>query len=211
MGLLIEKPKEDTHMFSIIRLKQAKIAVGMAFAFLCMVLLPLFIIAHFNYPCADDFSYAKAIYIGVKNRSGFWDIISSCWETAMRFYHEWQGRYFDDVVSAFGVGSAIPKYYFIGAYLTIILFVLGVIGFVRIVTYGLCGWDSGISWIFAILIVAMPILYILYPSESFYWYEGATGYTVAYALLLFLGRALIRFYQTEEHHRRILGGCHQYF
>lgn len=193
-------------MFSILYSKQSKIAVGMVFAFLCMVLLPLFIIAHFNYPCTDDFAYAGTIYTGVKNGSSFWNIVSSCWETALRFYHRWQGRYFDDVVSSFGVGIAIPKYYFMGTYLTLILFVSGCVSFVRTMTFKLCCWSSAASWILSILMTASQLLYIPYPSEGFFWYVGATGYTIAYALLLLLGAALICFYQAEEHYRRIFYG-----
>lgn len=185
-------------MFSVTPSKQSKKAVGMAFVFLCLALLPLFVIAHFNYPCSDDFAYAGAIYIGIKNGSGFWNIVNGCWEMAMQFYHNWQGRYFDDIVSAFGVGTAVPKYYFLGTYLTLILFVTACICFIRTITYRLCRWDSGISWILAVLIAAMQILYIPYPSEGFYWYVGATGYTMAYALLLFLGQVLLRFYSLEN-------------
>lgn len=175
-------------------LNQSKVATGIAFAFLCLILLPLFVIAHFNYPCSDDFAYAGAIYTGIKNGAGFWDIVRGCFETAARFYRDWQGRYFDDFVSAFGLGTAVPRYYFLGTYLTLALFVVGSIGFIRTLTYRVCRWNSSISWITAILTTAMQILYIPYPSEGFYWYVGATGYTMAYALLLLLGQMLILFY-----------------
>ena len=180
--------------FSGNSINQSKTAAGMAFGFLCLILLPLFGIAHFNYPCSDDFAYAGAIYTGIKNDIGFWGIVKGCWETAVRFYHDWQGRYFDDVVSAFGLGTAVPQYYFLGTYLTLVLFVAGSIGFIRTVTYRVCHWDSGVSWITAVLMTAMQILYVPYPSEGFYWYVGATGYTMTFALLLLLGQMLILFY-----------------
>ncbi|MCI8735615.1 MAG: hypothetical protein HFI11_01340 [Lachnospiraceae bacterium] len=184
--------------FFVTSSKQTKIAAGIAFGFLCLILLPLFIIAHFNYPCSDDFAYAGAIYTGVKNGIGFREIVKGCWETAVRFYHDWQGRYFDDIISAFGIGTAIPRYYFLGSWLTLVLFAGGCLGFVRTVTYKVCRWDSDISWITAVLMTAMQILYVPYPSEGFYWYVGATGYTMAYALLLLLGQMLIRFYLEKD-------------
>jgi len=136
--------------FFVTSSKQTKIAAGIAFGFLCLILLPLFIIAHFNYPCSDDFAYAGAIYTGVKNGIGFREIVKGCWETAVRFYHDWQGRYFDDIISAFGIGTAIPRYYFLGSWLTLVLFAGGCLGFVRTVTYKVCRWDSDISWITAV-------------------------------------------------------------
>ena len=41
--------------------REWKAARWMAFAFLFIVLMPLFVIAHFNYPCSDDFSFAGAL------------------------------------------------------------------------------------------------------------------------------------------------------
>lgn len=181
-----------------VSLKGSKAAVWIVSVFLLFALLPLFVIAHFNYPCSDDFAYAGAIYSGIKNGSSFWQILRGCWETAMRYYSSWQGRYFDDIVSAFGVGTAVPEFYFWGTYLTLVLFVVACIGFVRMVAYRLCRWDSDISWIVSMLITAMLVLYVPYPSEAFYWYVGATGYTMAYALLLFLGQTLIAFYSAEK-------------
>lgn len=192
--------------FSVSQLKQSKIAAGIAFVFLCLILLPLFIIAHFNYPCTDDFSFAKALYIGINNGSSFKEIIYGAWEGFMQFYTRWQGRYFDDIVGCFGFGIALPEYYFLGTYLIIILFVTADVSFLRTVTYRFCRWDSDISWIFSVIITAMQILYVPYASEAFYWYVGAAMYTIAYALLLFLGVALFYYYRQDSICGRMLFG-----
>lgn len=193
-------------MFSVIWSKQSKLAVGLAAGFLVFVLLPLFVIAHFNYPCNDDFAYAGAIYTGIKNGNGFWEIVSGCWKIAMQYYHGWQGRYFDDIVSAFGIGIAIPQYYFLGTYLTLILFAVANVCFIITVIHKVCRLDLPVSWILAVLITAMQILYVPYPAEAFYWYVGATGYTMAYALLLFLGVSLLCFSLAKTKKGRILHG-----
>lgn len=187
-------------------LDQSKVAAGIVFAFLLLILLPLFVIAHFNYPCTDDFSFTSALYQAIDNNSGFWGILRAGWEKFIQFYTTWQGRYFDDFVGCFGFGAAVPEYYFLGTYLMLILFVTASISFFRVLTYRVCKWNSDVSWILTVLITAMQILYVPYPSEAFYWYVGAAMYTIAYALLLFLGTALIRFYQAKERRDRVLPG-----
>ena len=62
-------------MISVIRSKQSKIALGMMLIFLVMALIPLFVIAHFNYPCSDDFAFADALYRGISSGSSFKDIL----------------------------------------------------------------------------------------------------------------------------------------
>ena len=158
--------------------------------FLAAVLVPLFGIAHFNYPCSDDFAFADALYRGISSGSSLRVILQGAWEESVSYYKSWQGCYFNNVLSSFGLGIAVPQYYFLGTYLVLILFVAASIGFIRMVTYQVCKWNSEISWIFAVLITAMQILYVPYPSEAFYWYVGASVYTLTYALLLFLGTAL---------------------
>lgn len=177
-------------MLSVIRSKQSKIAIGIMLIFLAAVLVPLFGIAHFNYPCSDDFAFADALYRGISSGSSLRVILQGAWEESVSYYKSWQGCYFNNVLSSFGLGIAVPQYYFLGTYLVLILFVAASIGFIRMVTYQVCKWNSEISWIFAVLITAMQILYVPYPSEAFYWYVGASVYTLTYALLLFLGTAL---------------------
>lgn len=193
-------------MCSIMKSKQSKIAAVLSFAFLCLTLLPLFIIAHFSYPCTDDFAFADAIYKEISNSGGIRAVLRGGWEEFVRFYTGWQGRYFDNILSTFGFVIAVPKYYFLGTYLIFILLVIGSISFLRTITYQICRWDSERSWILAILIITMQVLYVPYPSEAFYWYVGATMYTIAYALLLLLIVVLIYFYLSEDRNIRIVCG-----
>lgn len=193
-------------MISVIRSKQSKIALGMMLVFLGVTLIPLFAIAHFNYPCSDDFAFADALYKGISNGSSLGVILRGAWEESVRYYKNWQGCYFNNVLSSFGLGIAVPRYYFLGTYLIITLFVTASICFIRMVTYRISRWNSEISWIFAVLITAMQLLYVPYPSEAFYWYVGASVYTLTYALLLFLGIVLIIFYSSKELGVRILSG-----
>lgn len=194
-------------MFFANNSKQSKMAVGLTFAFLCMALLPLFIIAHYNYPCTDDFCFADELYRGISNHREFKAVLSGAWNEAVKYYKQWQGRYFDNVIFSFGVGSAVPGYYFLGTYLMLLTFVTASISFLRTITYQICRWDSNISWIVSVLITTIQALYAPHPSEAFYWYVGATAYTLTYALLLFLGTALIRFYLSTDNRRKVLYGA----
>ncbi len=188
------------------RENQLKWAVFISIVFLGMVILPLILIAHYNYPCSDDFAYADSIYWNIRNGKGLFVIIQGAWEEAMRFYRDWQGRYFDDIVSAFGFGTAVPSFYFLGTYLVLMLFTASNISFIRMITHRICKWKSETAWIFAIIVTGFQLLYVPYAVEAFYWYVGATGYTMTYALLLFLCEALAAFYMAETGKRRILLG-----
>ena len=191
-------------MISMFRTKESKMAVWIVFAFLFLAALPLFVIAHFNYPCSDDFAFADALYKAISDGNSINIVIQRAWEEAVSYYKRWQGCYFNNVLSSFGIGIAIPEYYFMGTYLVLILFIMSNLSFFRTVTYRICRWNTDVSWIFTVLITSMQILYVPYPSEAFFWYVGATAYTMTYSLLLFLGTSIIWFYYADCLGKRML-------
>lgn len=163
-----------------------KVCMWLVIGFAAVMVLPLYWIAVYNYPTSDDFAYADSIYWNLKNGAGFLQIVRDAWAEAMRFYRDWQGRYFDDIVSAFGFGIAVPQLYFLGTYLVLTLFIAASIGFLRKVAREVLWLSSEKATIVAVLITLMEVLYVPYPDEAFYWYVGATGYTGSYALFLLL-------------------------
>lgn len=203
---IINEKGDIIHMFFENFFKRYKIDVGITAAFLCAVLLPLFIIAHFNYPCSDDFWFGSALYKGIRENSGLGTVVEGAWNEAMHYYREWQGCYFGNVILTFGIGIAIPRYYFLGTYLILVLWTIGTIALLRMATYQIGGWDSDISWIVSMLIMAMQALYVPYPPEAFYWYVGASAYTLPYALLLFFCTVLNRYYLNDGKKKRIFYG-----
>lgn len=161
-------------------------ALLLSVIFLVAVVMPLAWIAFYNYPSSDDFAYAGSIYWNVKNGAGLWTIFRDAYQTAVTYYQSWQGRYFDDLVSAFGFGIAIPKYYFVGTFLVLLLFLWGNLALVHKALYKILKWDNHSAWIAAIWFTAFQLLYVPYAVEGFYWYVGATGYTMTYALMLLM-------------------------
>jgi len=184
--------------FYFLKNKTKKNNVEICWMMFIATLIPLYLIAHFNYPSSDDFAYASSIYWGLKNGASLSTIIRDSFATAHRFYMTWQGRYFDDFVCAFGVGIAVPQLYWLGTYLVLTIFVVANITMIRTLTYRICNWDSDVSWICAIWFTMAQVLYVPYAVEAFYWYAGATGYTMTYGLMLLIITTLICFYITKR-------------
>lgn len=173
-------------------------------AVLLLTAAPLYAIALFNYPTSDDFCYADSLYRGIRSGAGFVTLVHNAFGEAMSFYHGWQGRYFDDVVSAFGIGVAVPKYYFLGTYAVLTGFICSEFMLFRRILHRICSWDSRVVWMVSAVIIMLQLWYVPYASEAFYWYVGATGYTGAYALMLFLAVSLMYYYGAGKKNRKVL-------
>ena len=69
-----------------------------AFVILCilflLVLIPIFWIAMYVYPSADDLSYGAAAAHVWKESHSLTSVFSTAWEGAMEKYQTWQGSFF---------------------------------------------------------------------------------------------------------------------
>jgi len=184
-------------------LRDNRTAVALTIIVLLVTTIPLYALAHFNYPTTDDFAFASAIYDGILLGKSWWEIIKDSWATVARFYLTWQGRYFDVSLYAFAVGAAVPELYGLGTYLVLTVFIIGTISFLRTVTYKVMKWESDVSWIVSIWFAIIQLWFVPHAVEAFYWYSGASAYTLSYALTLLIFTFLIFYYDETEKWKKI--------
>ncbi len=152
---------------------------------------PLLAIARYAFPSCDDFSYTNVLYQSIQQNLSFAEICRNAWAQAMMFYHYWQGRYVDDIVSAFAIGVAVPKYYAVSVCLVQVILISGVIALGREVLQKRLGWNPQIVWSVILICVSWMLLYLPYAAEGFYWYVGATGYTMTFGWMLWMLTGLL--------------------
>ncbi|MCM1534969.1 MAG: DUF6056 family protein [Clostridium sp.] len=154
---------------------------------LLVVLLPLFMIAQYDYPSADDWSYGAAGYKALTNGDGIFGVIVSAVATSKTSYMNWEGRFSNSFLASLQPGIWGEKCYGIVAWLMLGSVIFSEIFLCRSLlkmkstekTGGLC-----IPIVVPVLI--LQILYCPSPKESFYWYTGAINYTFIYGISLVL-------------------------
>lgn len=170
----------------------------MLVAALIVVVFPLLWIAKYNYPSADDWSFAALGYHALKNGEGLFGVLRAAVITVMEYRVSWESRFSSVFFGALQPGIWGEKCYGIVAWL--------MIGSIILSELYLCSSllkkyakDSG-RWLSVSIMVPSLILQLLYtpaPEESFYWYTGAVNYTFVYGLSLVLF-ALFMKLGTEE-------------
>ncbi len=175
---------------------------GMA-VFFCCVWIPLLVICCYAFPSCDDFSYTGALYQAIRGNLGIKEILKAAWDEAMMFYHYWQGRYVDDIISAFGFGVAIPRYFAISVALVQGVLLSGVIGLGKELLQKRLGWGRAVSWCVILIALSWILLYLPHPAEGLYWYVGATGYTATFGWMLWMITGILAFYRATEKRKKI--------
>lgn len=151
---------------------------------LIVIQLPLFMIAKYDYPSADDWSFGKYMYQAMQAGEGLPGVFHAIYQTLS--HNAWEARFSILILSALQPAAFGEHFYRITPYLMI-----GSVVFSQLLFLGECIKDSKKENRWLVLPIGIPIailqiLYCPYPEESFYWYNGSVNYTFVYSLSLIL-------------------------
>lgn len=151
---------------------------------LIVIMCPLLIIAKYDYPSADDWSFGKYMYRAMQAGEGLRGVFHAIYQTLSQ--NAWEARFSILILSALQPAAFGEHFYRITPYLMI-----GSVVFSQLLLLGECIKDPKKENRWLILPIGIPVamlqvLYCPYPEESFYWYNGSVNYTFVYSLSLIL-------------------------
>lgn len=157
-------------------------------ALLALSLIPILLLGRYDWPSADDYSYAflphEAILKGGFPLAGSWRYMLGC-------YTWWQGTF-----TAIGMMTLTPLTFSEQLYwLTPVI----MLGSLCVGTFKLAdtlarralggSWRRGIF--LAVPILLLSIQFVPSPKDTFYWWNGAVYYTFTYGISLLLMERLV--------------------
>ena len=91
---------------------------------LVVSLLPIFHLAFYNTPVADDFGYGAPVHYVIKNGGSFFDIIRSIYENVRYTCYNWQGTYSSVFLFSIHPGTINERLYFITSFFMIFMIIM---------------------------------------------------------------------------------------
>lgn len=185
------------------RTKQALFA-----GLLIIILIPVFVVAMYNRPVADDYNYSIYVYQEIQeNGVSLWGVVSAAIEADIAFYNEWQGLYTSAFILALQPGVFGEQYYAITTFLMVAM----IFGTFYLSTKWLLK-EFVTSARYNVPLIALFITFVIVqdlpgPTEGLYWYNGAMNY-IPFCLLTLLNILLvckIHLEQTPRHENILLG------
>lgn len=151
-----------------------------------LIVLPLLILGHYNYPCADDWSFGAGPAQTFAEGESLWEILREAGRVVMLWREKGEPRYANAFLGALQPGIFGEHFYRIVPWI--------MIGSLIISETALCGYllrdrnGENKKWILPIVLptLALQILCVPYPEESFYWYTGSVNYTFIFSLSVLL-------------------------
>lgn len=158
--------------------------------FICSILLllaiivPLFIVARYNIPAVDDYSYGALTHKTYEETQSVLQTLETAFKQAYITYKNWQGSFSAVFLMALQPGIWGGNTYAITTFFVLGMFLLGNFSFFYVVFGRLCK-ASRIYYIpiFAI-VTGLSILWCPSPVSSYFWYNGSVYYTFFYGVML---------------------------
>lgn len=183
------------------KLKQEENQVKILFAgtilvLLCVV-LPLFLIARYNFQSVDDIGYAVSAENVWQETHSVWRVFARQAAYAKEYWEIWQGTFAAEWFTTSMMGIFIKDAYYMGTYLSLGGFVLSELLLFMVLLKKVLGADTFRAGITAISVLCLQILLVPVPAEAYFWFCGAVLYTVSYNEAILLCTLLVLLYQNR--------------
>lgn len=162
------------------------------------LLVPIFMVAKYNHPSADDYDYAILTHETVLNGGNIFDVIKSAVTTSLNFMQTWQGLYSSAFLLALQPSIFGESFYIFTTYIVIASLFIGIFSLTKTIFKYIFKSDSKKYWFISILILFIYVQILPSPVEGFYWYNGSMNYEFFLAVLLIEIAQFIKYYNTRK-------------
>ncbi len=160
--------------------------------------IPIFIIAFYNTPSADDFSYSVLTHKAWDKTGSILEVLKGACEKVASSYNSWQGTFTSIFLFALQPAIFGYRWYFLTTFIMIAVLSFGIIYFCDVVFRRTIGADKYQTGIVVLLILLLCINMLPSPVQAFFWFNGSVHYTFFFGLSLVLYAKIIRYIQTSE-------------
>ncbi len=156
------------------------------FIFLILLLFPLFYIAKYNVPSADDFSFSCETHAAISEGNTIFGIITAAIYKVKDVYYSWQGTFSAVFMMAFQPSIWGFRYYFLTTWIMVISLLAGIFFLFLRLFSGIFHIKKSLAGIIAVVTSIICIQFVPTANQSFFWYNGSIYYTFTFGVLLIL-------------------------
>ena len=179
------------------KISDKMIAIGISVGFV-ISLVPIIILAFYNYPCADDFSASDTAHWAWVETGSTMEVVKAAIENVIFNYNEWSGVYASVFWTSLQPGLFGEQFYGVTTVISVGLFIIAGIYLTYVIGSRYIKGNK-YSWIsVCVLYLFTSIQCMPDGNEGLYWHAGAANYTWAFAFLLLLTASVLSMHEEEN-------------
>lgn len=152
---------------------------------LAALLLPMLILARYNYSMVDDFFFAQAGRDAWRESHSLWAVLAAAARYTHTRYLSWQGLYFGVFVCALQPNIFGEQFQSLGPVIALCVLCAGLLFFSWAALRRALGFSRGTAALAGLSACVVLTQFPPSQNEAFYWYTGAVFYTLIFAAFLF--------------------------
>ena len=157
-------------------------------ALLALSLIPILMLGRYDWPSADDYSYALRTHEAIVQ--GQCPLTASLKHIA-EYYKGWQGTFSAILLMTFTPLAASPFLYWLTPVVMLASLCLGTFKLSDTLARRALGGSWRQTVFLAAPILLLSIQFVLSPKDTFYWWNGAVYYTFTYGVSLLLVERMV--------------------
>ena len=187
---------------SVSRRTQARLLAAVFF----LSLIPLMLIALYNYPAADDYGYALPGATAWVQTGSLGEVARAIADKVKDTYFNWQGAFASSLHMACSPMIFCQRLYFISNWTMLALLCLSIGYLLKGILRTLPGADRSTFWIVYATICILTIQFMPSISDGIYWHTGGV-YTITAIMALFMLGLIFRSRQPQSLPRALWRGA----
>lgn len=182
-------------------ISQKTLAKALMILFVLM-LIPLVLVAFFNYPADDDFPYTYGASMAWVETHSLWAVGKAIIQKMADSYQNSFGLFMHPIYNASNALIFGLKYYFLNNWYVLAMFCLSIGYLLKGVIRDLLHADKNVFWIVYVAVMVLALQFMPCIGEGIYWHAGSNHTFSAMMLLVLLG-LLIRTHLEQSRVRAI--------
>lgn len=166
-------------------------ALFWAFVYVCS-LIPIFVLAGYNFPCADDYGYSIYTRLAWEDTHNLFSVIAAAFRKVAEIWLTWQGTYSSVFLMALQPGIFGDSFYAVTPWVILVPYSLAVLYLFRSVFEKLLGAEKWIPISVSCIYLLVAVQTMVDKTQGIFWYNGSVHYMVPQAALFTLTGLLVR-------------------
>ena len=152
-------------------------------ALLAASLIPILLLGRYDWPSADDYSYAVYTHDALLQGRC---LLGASWQYILRCYTGWQGTFSAIGLMTFTPLAFSPYLYWLTPVVMLASLCTGTFKLAHTLVCRCLGGSWRQAVFLAVPILLLSIQLVASPKDTFYWWNGAVYYTFTYGIFLLL-------------------------
>lgn len=167
-------------------------------------LLPILSVSFYNHPTADDLGFSAGVHQAAKRGGNLFEILKAAASMTAHEYSSWQGTHAAIFIFALQPGALSENLYFLTTFILLGALIFSTVFLIQTIVVRWLGQKKSHMLLISLVTLFLQIQFVPDIASAFFWFNGASFYTLFYSFAQVLAALLIRIYVTDKKKSRII-------